>query len=433
MQQRRADVIIVGGGIAGLAAAGELGREGYSVLLLEARRRLGGRVLTERRRGWSGPVELGAQFVHGGNDAFWRLLKRHRIRTEHVPAHHWWPAQPGFLEIDATKRIAAVTGLIDEETMRNVSFAKFMAGVGSDLDPIDRQLAIGFVEGFEAAPTNAMSAVAVAGETLEDDEQYVLPAGYDEIVTALVAELERTATTLFLDAPCRHVAWSRGTVRVRTPGAEFSARALITTVPIAVLQTSAAKGGLRFSPAVPALANASRAIGVGHVIRLTFRFDGRRWERLWPEPLRRLASRGFGFIHSSGDGVSVWWSLSSAPVLTGWAGGPNALALSGRSDRQIIHAAVFSLARLMRRSRTEIAGVIADVATHNWTRDPYSRGAYSFARVGAEEAVRQLRTPVRDTLFFAGEATADGAEVGTAHGAFSSGRRAAREVAGALR
>src|SRR5688572_29594426 len=69
-ETRMCDVIVVGGGVAGLAAAGELGRRGLTVMLLEARDRLGGRIHTVRPKGWDGAVELGAEFVHAGNMPF---------------------------------------------------------------------------------------------------------------------------------------------------------------------------------------------------------------------------------------------------------------------------------------------------------------------------------------------------------------------------
>ncbi len=71
---------------------------------------------------------------------------------------------------------------------------------------------------------------------------------------------------------------------------------------------------------------------------------------------------------------------------------------------------------------------MADAATYNWSRDLFSRGAYSFTRVGHDDTAERLQEPLKDTLFFAGEATADGAEVGTVHGALASGVRAAGQV-----
>jgi monoamine oxidase len=66
-------------------------------------------------------------------------------------------------------------------------------------------------------------------------------------------------------------------------------------------------------------------------------------------------------------------------------------------------------------------------AYHDWSADPFSRGAYSYLRVGGAGAPRALARPVAGTLFFAGEATSTD-EIGTVSGAIASGLRAAREV-----
>jgi monoamine oxidase len=91
------------------------------------------------------------------------------------------------------------------------------------------------------------------------------------------------------------------------------------------------------------------------------------------------------------------------------------------------------MARVFGRSKDELRRGIRDWDTHNWSRDPFSRGAYSFTAAGGEDAAQKFRAPMRDTLFFAGEATADGEEVGTVHGALASGFRAAKEITSALR
>jgi monoamine oxidase len=128
----------------------------------------------------------------------------------------------------------------------------------------------------------------------------------------------------------------------------------------------------------------------------------------------------------------VWWSLTGDAVLTGWAGGPAAQALSARSAQAIEQIALGQLSKIFRLPKAVLNAGLLDSATHNWSRDPFSRGAYSFVRAGQDNAPKELRRPVEDTLFFAGEATADGEEIGTVHGALSSGLRAAGEVAAAL-
>lgn len=431
MQRRDCDVVIIGAGVAGLAAAGELTRRGWRAAIIEARDRIGGRVHTVRSRGWRGPVELGAQFIHGGNAPFWRLAGR--LRRGRVPDRHWRHTRGVVQPFDATQSIAKVTEGIDGRRMTGCSFADYLRRTGDEFTELQRDMALGFVEGFEAAPADEMSAVAVAGETLEDDEQYFLPGGYDGIVAALADRIVAERTSMFIAAPCRSVEWRRGAVEVRSPGLSVVGRAAVVTVPLGVLQLVAGeKGAIRFAPELRSHAAAARRMGMGHVIRITFRFEAGRWRTLLPDPLRGVATRGLGFVHARPKPIPVWWSLTGDPVVTGWAGGPAALACVMQSEHRIAQVALASLAEVLGRSKRDVAAAVAGWAMHNWSRDPFSRGAYSFTRAGAEGAAVRLRRPLKDTLFFAGEATADGAEVGTAHGALSSGLRAANEVMAAL-
>jgi monoamine oxidase len=73
--------------------------------------------------------------------------------------------------------------------------------------------------------------------------------------------------------------------------------------------------------------------------------------------------------------------------------------------------------------------LLEETRIHDWTRDPRSRGAYSYVNAGGESARIELAKPVDGCLFFAGEATDDSGEATTVAGAISSGERAARVVA----
>jgi monoamine oxidase len=298
----------------------------------------------------------------------------------------------------------------------------------------DRNLAKGFVEGFQAAPANEMSAPAVAGETLDDDEQYLLPRGYDRIVVALAEDFPKGRVKVYLDTAVSHVKWVRGAVHVRAGTRMFSARAAIIALPLGVLQARPPqRGAVQFDPLLRARQKIVEQMGVGQVIRIVLRVDARRWKQLLPDALKRRSRGGFGFIHSRMEGVPVWWNLSKATVLTGWAGGPDAQSLVGKSKCGIFEQALRSLAQVLGARKVDVRRAISAWETHNWSRDPFSRGAYSFTAAGADEAAEKLRVPIQDTLFFAGEATADGEEVGTVHGALASGVRVAKEVATALR
>jgi monoamine oxidase len=424
------DVIVIGGGVAGLAAAGALSRRGFTVTLLEARDHLGGRVRTLRGKGWKRPVELGPEFIHAGNRELWRILHKHRIATQPMPSHHWQFENGALIEVsDLADRIEGVTRLIEPARMHGWSFADFLKWKGRAISNRDRDLVAGFVEGFEAAPLDEMSAPTLAGETLDDHEQFLLPGGYDRLVRALLAEFAPDRVTVLEKHPVNAVIWQRRAVEVRARGKTFRATAIVVALPLGVLQARPPeRGAVRFEPRLKKKETVLEKMGVGEVVRLTIRFDRRRWRALLPQPLRKSRRGRFGFIHSRVAAVPVWWSLHGDGAITGWAGGPAAKRLAGKAPGEIFDAGLASLGELLGTSQRAIRSAVADWATHNWTRDPFSRGAYSFTGVGEEEAPKRLRTPVADTLFFAGEATADGSETGTVHGALASGLRAAREV-----
>ncbi len=433
MAGKTSDVIVVGGGVAGLTAAGMLARKGHSVTLLEARDRLGGRVFTTRARGWPCPIEFGAEFIHEGNEAFWRVLQQRRIRAERVPITHWLFRNGRLQRIaDVASEIGRVTKRIVKSRMQRWSFADFLRSKLAGLSREERELAAGFVEGFEAAPTERMSAVALRGETLDTSAQFSIPKGYAGLIDSLVAHLQRARVKLQRRAVVRSIHWHPGGVTVRAGGRTFQARSVIITLPLGVLQAKRPqRGAVTFDPPLHEKARLIDRMQMGHVIRLTMRFDPRHWPVIVPAELQKQAG-GFGFIHSRVDGIPVWWSLSSNRVLTGWAGGPAALALARRSKNILCDKALGTLSKIFGTPRPALRRALRDFATHNWSQDPFSRGAYTFTAVGLDAAAQRLRQPVENTVFFAGEATADGDEIGTVHGAFSSGLRVAKEVEGAL-
>jgi monoamine oxidase len=435
MAATESDVIIIGGGVAGLAAAAELARKNFRVVLLEARERLGGRIFTTRPKGWGRAIELGAEFIHEGNPPLWRIVRQHRLRTRGMQRRHWLYEDGKLVRMDdLAERIERVTSRIDEKRVGTRSFADFLQKERGKISEEDATVAAGFIEGFEAAPMREMSARAVAGTTLDDEKQFQLPGGYDGVVNALADSARRAGVNLRLNAIVRAIEWRRGAVTVRTGRKAFTAKAAIVTLPLGVLQRRGARrGAVRFEPVLREKQKVLATMGVGHVIRLVVRFDARKWRRIGSTRLPVKKTGGFGFIHSRIPGVPVWWSLYDDAIVTGWAGGPAALALEGCSRRGIFEQALGSLAHLLGTSKTALRAAVIDWQTHNWSQDPFSGGAYSFTAAGHDDAAARLREPVQHTLFFAGEAMAEGEETGTVHGALSSGLRAAHEVRKTLR
>ena len=116
------------------------------------------------------------------------------------------------------------------------------------------------------------------------------------------------------------------------------------------------------------------------------------------------------------------------PIITGWAPFRCAERLSGKDRSFVIDHALQTLSGLLHTDSTQLAQWLEAAYFHDWQNDPFSRGAYSYGPVGADEAQRALASPLHNTLFFAGEATDTTGHNGTVHGAIASGVRAAREV-----
>jgi hypothetical protein len=102
-----------------------------------------------------------------------------------------------------------------------------------------------------------------------------------------------------------------------------------------------------------------------------------------------------------------WWTAYPArvPIVTGWCGGPSARALSQLPAGDLASRAIGSLSRQLRIRRQRLRSLVEAAWTHDWEHDPFARGAYSYQTVDGSSAPAMLARPLRQTLFFAGEAT----------------------------
>jgi monoamine oxidase len=217
--------------------------------------------------------------------------------------------------------------------------------------------------------------------------------------------------------------------------APLAARACVVTLPIGVLLAApGSEGAVAFDPPLREKRSALDAIGSGHVTRATLQFRRRFWEEGLPSLEEGLDPRRLAFVNAPDEPVPVWWTQRAlrAPLLVAWVGGPRGRALAALDAHHQAAACIGTLARVFGVDEARVRGELVAVHTHDWTRDPYARGAYSFARVGGADAAASLGRPLSETLFFAGEATAEGGNTGTVHGALESGERVAREVLAAL-
>jgi monoamine oxidase len=206
-----------------------------------------------------------------------------------------------------------------------------------------------------------------------------------------------------------------------------SAPQLLITLPLGFFTARSGQGAVHFDPPLSAKTAAIAKLRVGHVVRVTMVFRNRFWAELKAEG--RTLSK-MTFLFSRDPVFPTWWTLTplDAPVLTGWAPADAAERLSLLSDAEICEEAIHALARVLHISLERCRTELVQAYTHNWQNDPYSRGAYSYVSIGGGDTQREFAAPLKNTLFFAGEATNFEGHHGTVHGAIASGYRAAEEI-----
>jgi monoamine oxidase len=424
------DVLIIGAGVAGLAAAQMLAAASVNVRVLEARDRIGGRIWTVRAGKSAMPVELGAEFIHGKPPELLDAIKSAGLAIVPVPDRHQYlrdgrPVNDGDLFRSVDEIFMALSKAPDQ------TFSEFLSQADAEAEA--RRLATNYVEGFNAAHADRISTRSVAFESqaqdaIGGDQSFRLQDGYESLPESLRQQCGAKAD-LNLCTVVEKIEWRHRQVSVsaRKSSGEtlkFAAEQAVITLPLGVMQLPEThRQAVRFSPRPAGLDWALGRLEMGHAVRITLLLEAPFWEE-------HPQLRGAGFIHSDEPVFPTWWtSLPGLPRgLTGWAGGPKAEKASHLPDDEVAGQAIDSLARILKAPRESIEGRVERWHLHNWHTDSFARGAYSYALVGGLDARLQLALPVEDTLYFAGEATDTEGHAATVHGALASGRRAARQI-----
>ena len=399
------EVVVVGGGAAGIGAARKLTDAGVPCLLLEARDRLGGRAWTHDAGGY--PLDLGCGWLHSADrNPLTKIAREQGRRIDQTPPP--WQRickQSGFpIEQQKLFREAqqAFFERIDEMAKQQPEAPSSQA-----LVPNGRWNAlISAVTTYIAGAEPDRVAMADFASYEDSGVNWRVVEGYG---TAIVAHAK--GVQVELNCPVQHIDRSGTRLRLITPRGDITAAQIIVTLPSALL---AIHEDL-FSPALPDKIEAARALPLGLADKLFIALeDAEEFEsdsRMYGSPNRTATAsysmRPFG-----------------RPMIEVYFGGRNAEALEAEGAPAFFEFAARELTDLMGESFRKR---LQPIGMHRWAADPFARGSYSYAVPGQSGARETLAATVEGRIFFAGEACSLDAFT-TAHGAFLSGLMAAEAI-----
>lgn len=410
------DVVIVGAGAAGLAAADRLAGSGLDVVAVEARERIGGRAETIDLASPADPaavfpVDRGCGWLHSADiNPLVPLIEAAGFALDHTPAAWQREAEERHFPIAEQRRFAEAVEAFE---------ARVEAAVGAG---IDRPAADLFEPGNRWNPLiDAVSSYHNGAEfdqvsildysTYHDTEvNYRVRDGYG----AAIARLGSSADVIFR-CPVRTIDHGGRTVRIETARGTLNARAVIVTVPTPHL----AEARIRLMPALPAKVEAAGHLPLGLANKA---FIG----LLRPEAF----AEGSRFLGDIGRTATASYHVRpfGRPYIEAYAGGRNARALEAEGEGALTAFALDELKGLLGAEALKGFVPLGETA---WASDPHARGGYSYALPMQSGARARLAEPTDGRLFWGGEATHPTA-FSTAHGAWASGRRAAEEALAAL-
>ena len=400
------DVAIVGAGAAGIAAARHALGEGLSVVILEARGRVGGRAVTVSLGGHA--VDLGAHWLHAGHRN--PLVALGRARGEPIRRA---PSGGSVVERGVPGSIAATMASRRAFGRADRAFAE------AGREGTDRTLASALPPLGRWGPSVASTMTLLTGRPLDEasvqdfpseefGDNYFVKGGYGAYLARLAAGLP-----IALAHPVTRIDWSGREVVLATHGGQVRAKAAIVTAPVPVL----AADSIGFAPALPADLQAA--------IR---RFLPGTYEHVvlnWPDAPFREADRITKLIGQRGC-ASLMVRLDGAPFHYLELDAPTVASVRGPAE----------VGRLARSLLAEQFGIRAldrlrILTTTRWLDDPWARCSWAVAPPGAVASRDVLSRSVDRRLWFAGEANAK-AMWGTVGGAWEAGEAAAREAVAQL-
>ncbi|MBD2329129.1 FAD-dependent oxidoreductase [Alkalinema sp. FACHB-956] len=417
-------IIVIGAGLAGLAAAQELHKQGHNVIVIEARDRIGGRIWTSSH--WPDiPLDFGATWIHGtqGNPLtdLATQIKAQRLTTRYTQSITYNTsgnplsnAQEARLDSWRQQVLRSLKKAQNQDP--DTSIRQAIAPLIAPFDPSSESYRfINFILSSEIEQEYAGSAEHLSAQWYDSGQDF---GGEDDLFVQgfhVIPEFLAQGLSIQLGQVVQEIQWQQSPLRVITQKTEFLADQIVVTLPLGVLQA----GTVRFTPALPQNKQTAIAkLGMGVLNKCYLRFP----QVFWPADvdwLEHIAAQ-----HGEWTEWVSFQRVANLPILLGFNAADRGKAIEAWSDEQIVASAMQTLRTLYGAS----IPAPMDYQITRWATDPFALGSYSYNPVGAVPRMRQtLAAPLGKSVFFAGEASHSD-YFGTAHGAYLSGLRAAREI-----
>jgi monoamine oxidase len=400
------DIAIIGAGAAGLGAANALKNSGLSVLVLEARDRLGGRshtilpapgVMFDEGCGWLHSADKNSFVAIADTLGFTIDKSRPPWRDESVNV--------AFPPRERADFIAAIDDFYerceDASDDAHDSVASEWLEPGNRWNPMIDAIST-YINGCELDQVSVYDM-----DAYEDTEiNWRVSRGYGALIAAYGA-----ACDVALNTNVTRIDHSGKRIKLETSRGTLTAAKVIVTVPTNLIADEA----IRFFPALPAKVGAARGLPLGLADKVMLALDE-------PEALPKDGNlRGATMRTAMG---SYHLRPYGQPSIEGYFGGRFAQELEDAGEGALAAQSIDEIVALL---GSDYRRKLKPLAASRWAQDPFARGSYSHAMPGCADCRAVLAAPVDGRLFFAGEATSPNF-FSTAHGARDSGERAAKEV-----